>query len=286
MKLLNIIFTYNRPKTQFAFWDTLENCTSIHADHTVVIDDKSQDITQSWLYSHCQEKGHDLLLRGKNQGYSRNYWTGYNMVKNYEPEIVSFLESDYVFRKNYMEEVMAVFEALPDCLVVKAFCHRDYYDRAKIIPWFKQATIDAFGSPLNSAENLYVEKELETTQGKIKFMYGSHSCGCVFVNWKRLREICDIEKELDPIIYKACKENQAGTVIDDGLISSAIAKIWDKKYNANSERNEESGVVFISDYSLSCHVNSGGVNHEGITEEGTSTVTVNFPQDYKNFERK
>jgi len=74
-------------------------------------------------------------------------------------------------------------------------------------------------------------------------------------------------------------------VINDGLISSGLAKLWDDKVNKDGDKNHSSGVVLISDYSLAAHLNSGGINNDGLQEEGETSVTVNFPQDYKNFKR-
>ena len=287
MKLLNIIFTKNRLNTLKESLRTVFENTNINADKTIIIDDNSEDAVKDYLISFQKKYPNvELHFNNTNEGYARNYWKAYNLVKFYNPEYVFFIESDYIFRKNYLEESIEFFRQLPDLFVVKGFAHKEYYNRDKIIPWFKEATIEQFGTPLNSCENLYIENKLDSYYGQIKYMYSSHACGTILINWHRINKVNQTSGyNLDRWILKACKNNQYGEILNDGLVSSLYAKIWDSYYNACNERYSESGVVFISDFGIADHRNSGGLNHDGILEEGYSTVTANFPEDYNNFIR-
>lgn len=285
---LNLVFTHNRLQTQKEFWRTLHENTAIKADKTIIFDDYSHPNVQEYLFELSRKYNYDLVLKNTPNGYARNYYEAFTMALTESPKIISFIESDYVFRRGFMEEVNALFEALPDCWVIKGFSHKDYYNRNKVIPWFKDVTTQTFGLPLKSADNLYIPKTAKTKYGDIEYMYGSHACGTIFVNWDRV--VRSVEPELMhsifyPMLLSACKNLEYGQVINDGLISSTYAKLWDLIVNKDGDKNDQSGVVFISDHSIANHLNSGGVNNDGYLDEGISTVTANFPENYNTFFR-
>jgi len=286
MKFLNIIFTHNRNNVMIKSLDSIFNNTLIKADKTIIIDDNSNEETKQYLLNFINENKSlniDLFTNNQNEGYARNYWKAFNLLKFYNPEYVFFIESDYIFRKNYLEECFELFDKLPDLFAVKGFAHKEYYNRAKIIPWFRDATIEKFNEPLRSWQNLYQPLVINTKYGNIQYMYGSHACGTILLNWEKINSVSTYN--IDRHILRACKNNEYNNIINDGFISCLYAKIWDDYFNLRKNRNNESGIAFVSDVSIATHLNSGGINHDGILEEGYSTVTANFPEDYKNFKR-
>ncbi len=293
MKLLNVIFTYNRPKTQFLFWDSLESCTNIKADHTVVIDDGSDKEIQNWLYSYCSEKGYELILKPKNQGYARAWLDGWYITKKYNPEYVFFMESDYVFRKNFMEECFAVFNASPQIWGINGFSHPEFNNKDRIKQWFAEVTIEQFGSDIKSRGNIYQPFDLETELGKIQCQYSSHSCGTFLLNWKRIVDsFANFEEQpmdltnLDRLITRACENGDYGKVINDGMITGGLSWWWDNIVNTVGNSNHASAFIDICDYSIAQHVSGDGVNGKGIPEGSTNVGSPTFPNDnYKEFTR-
>lgn len=304
MKLLNIVYTYNRPNVQYMFWDSLEECTKVKADHTIVIDDGSDPQVRNWLYSFCADKGYELLLKPKNQGYARAWLDGWYFVKKYNPEYVFFLESDYIFRNGFMEECLEVFNALPYIWAINGFSHPDFNDKERIKKWFGDVTIEQFGSDIKSRENIYQPFELETGLGKIGCQYSSHACGTFLLNWKRVLEALDSSKryseiligdftvpsytinDLDNLIVRACENGDYGKVINDGMITGGLSWYWDKIVNINGDKSHASAFIDICDYSIAQHVSGDGVNGKGIPEGSTNVLSSTFPESYKDFTRK
>jgi hypothetical protein len=285
MKLLNIVFTYNRPVIQYYFWDSLNECTKIRADHTVIIDDCSEPNVKNYLYNLACDKNYDLILNGTNKGYCHNWLTAYSLVKRFNPDYVFFLESDYVFRQGFMEECFAVFNSLPDLWAINGFSHPDFKDKEKIKEWFSRVTTEQFGNDIKSRDNIYKPFPLDTEIGKIECQYSSHSCGTFLLNWKRVKEKIDIDSELTPIIYRACENGEFGKVINDGMISGGFSWLWDNKINIDSDRCNESAFIDICDYSIAAHVSGDGVNAKGTPEGESNVVADTFPSNYKEFTR-
>jgi hypothetical protein len=286
MKLLNLVFTYNRPHAQYLFWDSLFNCTNVRADHTVVIDDGSDYTVKNYLYNLASDHGFDLMLNGTNKGYCYNWLTAYKLLQKLNPEYVFFLESDYVFRKNFLEECFAVFESLPNLWAVNGFSHPDFKDKDRIKEWFGRVTTEQFGSDIKSRDSIYTPFELETSVRKMLVQYSSHSCGTFLLNWKRVQEHVDIASELTPIINRACEFGERGKVINDGMISGGLSWLWDNKVNKDGDKNHASAFIDICDYSIGYHMSGDGVNAKGVPEGQSNVHCDTFPQNYKEFEVK
>jgi hypothetical protein len=285
MNLLYVVFTYNRPQVQYLFWDSLNECTKVRPNHTVVIDDGSEPYVKNYLYNLACDNNYDLILNGTNKGYCHNWLTAYHLVKQFNPDLVFFLESDYIFRNGFMEECSAVFDALPNLWAINGFSHPDFNDKEKIKEWFSRVTIEQFGSDIKSRDNIYAPFDLETNIGKIGCQYSSHSCGTFLLNWRRVKENIDIDTELTPIIYRACENGEFGRVINDGMISGGLSWLWDNKINSEGDKNHASAFIDICDYSIAAHVSGDGVNGKGIPEGQTNVLSPTFPQNYKEFTR-
>lgn len=292
MKLLNIIFTFNRPKVQHLFWDSIYNCTKIRADHSIVIDDGSEIDVKNALYQSAIENKHDLYLRSHNEGYSRNFLLAWGLLKSYNPEIVSFLESDYIFRNGFMEDIFAVFDASPQAWGICGFSHPDFRDRERVKEWFGRVTTEQFGKDIKSRDSVYIPFDLETSRGIINCEYASHGCGTMFLNWNRIIEA--IKNSDDPnkwfaflennIILPACEYGKPGTVINDGRISGGISLLWDELVNKDGDKNHAAGFINIVN-SIAFHASGDGVNAKGTPECQSNVPAHNFPENYKEFER-
>jgi hypothetical protein len=109
-------------------------------------------------------------------------------MKMKNPEYVFFIESDYVFRKEYMEDCMAVFEANPNTIAIPGCSHPDMYDRAKTHGLFPKLMMEQYPSDVIGREHMYKPFELETTRGKILVQGASNSCGCHMFAWQRFQQ--------------------------------------------------------------------------------------------------
>lgn len=285
MKLLNIVFTYNRPNVQFHFWDSLNGCTDIKADHTIIIDDGSEQKVKNYLFNLASENSYDIFLNGANQGYCRNWLTAFQLLERYNPEYVFFLESDYIFRKNYLEECFAVFNSLPNVWGINGFSHPDFKDKARIKEWFGRVTTEQFGSDIKSRDSIYQKFDLETGLGTIGCQYSSHACGTFLLNWQRIKSNISVKDDLFPIVNRACEYGEKGKVINDGMITGGLSWLWDNSVNRDGDKNHASALIDICDYSIAYHSSGDGVNAKGVPEGQSNVHCDTFPQDYKNFKR-
>lgn len=285
-----VILTYGRPIITGTSINSLFSNTKITPSESWIIDDGSSLQMQTALFNFQgqysrQDSPINIILCGKNYGVGFSFERAYNIMRAAETDVVCFIESDYVWRKNWLEDVEAVFEASPYTIAIAGCNHPDMYDRNKTHNEFCKLMVDQFGRDLSSRKDLYAPFTLETKQGPIKVQGVSNSCGCQIVHWKRLKEILKSGDNTTEIYSTKCywehmdrafHKNGTGSrqFASDAHMSGTLSFFAEKWMEDNSiDITKNFGFLDICDYSISQHVAGGGINGK-ICPEGTTFITT------------
>ena len=137
---------------------------------------------------------------------------------------------------------------------------------------------EQFGKDLEARNSLYKPFSLDTSLGPIKVQGVSNSCGCLMLNWKRMKAVIQTLEEEGKISYRHYKEQMdrafnKGITHDtrkhasDGHMSSTISmygELYLKYRNIDIANNFP--FLSICDYSISEHIAGGGENGGGTPE--------------------
>ena len=286
MNIAFYILTYNRPLVLQYCLQSLYGNTSIRPNESWVLDDGSEPDMQRQLLESCIRSKVNLMASTRNYGIGYAFERLYNLIwQNDDLDIACIVESDYVWRKGWLEDVRAVFEASPVTLAIAGTDHPDMYDRAKTHTLFPEIMREQFGKDLEAREHLYKPFELKTQVGKVKVQGVSNSCGCLILHWKRLKEtIISLESVglLKPYEYKKRMDRafNKGITHDtrrnaaDGHMSGIITMFGEmnmlqtnRNNGATHDLSKDFPMLSICDYSISEHIAGGGVNG-GVVPEG------------------
>jgi glycosyltransferase involved in cell wall biosynthesis len=285
---MNIAFyfpTFNREKILTQSLQTAFNNTALKPNEAWIIDDGSTSNIKSSLLQFSKTNSDafpiNLLFHGSNYGIGYSFERIFNLInQNEDLDIACILESDYIWRKNWLEDVLAIFESCPNTLAIAGTDHPDMYDPSKT-EMFVNLMTEQFDTDLKAREYLYKPFEVDTTQGKIKIQGVSNSCGCKIIHWKRLKSaIKDLEdknivsvndfwKRMDRAFNKG-QGKVARKYASDGHMSCTISRYGEMNLIANNiDITKNFPMVSICDYSISQHICGGGINGyivpEGVT---------------------
>jgi glycosyltransferase involved in cell wall biosynthesis len=294
MNIKFIILTFNRPNIMSQSIQTLINNTSIRPTDINILDDGSDISVQNSLYNFAKQYSTkeipiNLILNGRNYGIGYQFEKAYNVMRQSEDaDIICFIEADYLWKKFWLEDVVAVFEASPWTVAIAGVHHPDMVQREKTHGEFCKLMVDQFGKDLESREHLYKPFDLETTRGKIRVEGVSNSCGCQIVHWKRLRILLDQLNKGNQYWYwmdRAFHKNGTGDrrYASDAHMSgtlSMFAEIWMKENGIDITKNF--GFLNICDYSISSHICGGGINGMICPEGTTFVVSPTWKDEYLN----
>ena len=301
MKVNFIILTYNRPIVLRKCLETVFNNTEIIPSETFVIDDGSEPDMRMALADYCTKNSRNdspinLSLAGKNYGIGYTFEKAYNIMRQNEDDDVLFaiIESDYIWRKGWLEDVIAVFEASPNTISIAGVDHPDMVDKNKTHGTFVDLMKEQFGEDIESRDNLYKEFIINTSRGDIKVRPVSNSCGCQIIHWGRLKKILkdgDLTHGLTPFstenfwkwMDRAFHKNGTGDrrYASDGHMSCTLtyfAEKWMKHSNIDITKNF--GMLSISDYSISQHICGKGVNGMIVPEGQTFVISPTWKDEY------
>jgi glycosyltransferase involved in cell wall biosynthesis len=294
MNIAFYILTYNRPIVLQACIRSLYGNTSIHPDESWIIDDGSEPDMQRALLELCiQRRNINLMASGRNYGIGYSFERLYNLIyQNDDLDIACIIESDYIWRKGWLEDVCSVFEASPHTLAIAGTSHPDMVDRQKTHGTFPDIMKEIFGEDLHARDSLYVPFDLETQVGKIKVQGVSNSCGCMMLHWGRFKKVIkELEEDKVNLVgdYKRLMDRAFNKGIthdtrknaSDGYMSSIIS-MYGESYMTFHEIDIKKNFPFldICDYSISEHVCGGGVNGM-IAPEGTTFIhSPHWSQEY------
>lgn len=291
-KICFIYFTYNRLNILKESLRTSLFNTNIKPDDIFIFDDCSDVNVQNFLLDFKNKNKQlniHLKISKENSGYAANYSNCFDILKSNQYKYIFFLETDYIWRKNYLEESIDILETEKDSVAVCGSSFKEFYEKDKWYKWFKEVTIEQFGKDVSNRDQLYSPVKILTQFGDIKIQYGTHCCGTFLLHSKRLFENLDEKqsKYFWDILNRACKVQNSKSVINDGMITGGISVLWDeilqKRYN--KKNYIKSAFIDIIDYVIGVHIEGGGINGSDNIEGITRYMPPNFPKDYNNFKR-
>jgi glycosyltransferase involved in cell wall biosynthesis len=271
--------TFNRPKILQQSLYTLFSNTQLKPSEVWFIDDGSQLETKRALFEYATQNEFNLLIHGKNLGIGYTFERVYNLMRqNDDLDVACIIESDYVWRKDWLQDCLDVFEASPYTVAIAGTDHMDMYDRIKTHETFPEIMKECFGEDLQAREHLYKPFTLETKNGPIQIQGVSNSCGCMIIHWKRFKEFLndlgatnDYWRRMDRAFNKGITHDTRRNASDGHMSSTVSMLAEDYLVQHNVDISKNFPFVSICDYSISEHVCGGGVNGL-IAPEGSTFV--------------
>lgn len=279
MNLLYIVPTFQRPKVLSRCLETL--LSNGHPDELWILDDGSDPGLRHNLVEFqvatSQHFPTNLVLCGRNYGIGWNFENIFNIIRWKNPKYYFLVESDYIFRKGFLDDVNAVFDADPYVVALPGCDHPDMYQKEKTHGTFPNLMREQFPTDVAGREHMYIPYDLETKVGKIQVFGASNSCGCMFVHWERFQNILrdlNAEKEYWGWMDRAFNKQPGGDRrnASDQHLSCSISWYWTewaKKHNIDITKHFP--FLNICDFSIASHICGGGCNAGGYPE-GTTFV--------------
>lgn len=299
MKISHILLTYQRPNILQTAINTLLSNAVIKPDELWILDDGSDFQLKQALLNGSKEITEticptNVIFAGKNRGIGYNFEMAYNLMRQSDSDVVCFIESDYIWRKGWLEDCLAVFEASPHTIAIAGTNHMDMYDASKTGNTFPDLMIKQFGKDLNQREHLYKDFSLETSRGKIQVRGVSNSCGCMIVHWGRLRNLLmvgDINHDLTEFstsnywtwMDRAFNKNGTGNRKDasDGHMSQTLAFFAERYMEFRGvDITKNFGILSISDFNISQHICGKGRGAPHLQEGETFNLSINWNPEY------
>jgi len=276
MNIAYYIPTFNRPYVLQQCLNTIFQNTEIYPNEVWLIDDSSDNELKKSLLDFSFKSQNfpvNLLFHGFNYGIGYIFERIYNLIRqNDDLDIACIIESDYIWRKDWLKDVLDVFEASPHTLAIAGTDHPDMYDRSKTHSVFVDIMNECFGEDLKARNHLYIPFELNTNSGKILVQGVSNSCGCTIIHWKRFKNVIkdleinnkipynDFWKRMDRAFNKGITHDTRKHA-SDGWMSSTISKYGEMYLEMNNiDITKNFPFLSICDYSISEHICGGGVN--------------------------
>jgi hypothetical protein len=292
MNIAFVYFSFNRLSILKESLRTSLSNTNIKPNHIYIFDDHSNEECQNYL-KNFKEKNKELNItlniNQENIGYAANYRKCFDILKNENFDYIFFLETDYIWRKGYLEECIELLEMEQDSVAVCGSSFKEFYEKEKCITWFANVTKQQFGKDVSNRPALYTSKILKLKSYNMTIQYGTHSCGTFLFNKKRffnnLNE--DQKSRFWVIMQEATKVINNKSVINDGMITGGISILWDEYLNLKHKGNsfEKSAFIDIIDYVIGVHIEGGGINGSDNPEGYTRYFPDKFPKKYDSFLR-
>lgn len=308
MNLLYIIYTHNRPTILQTCLQSLFGNTTVKPDRVVIIDDASETKTKCNLFNFALENTLnsgicpiDFMSFNKNVGYGWAAELGLFFLSYFNPKYAMVVESDYIFRKGWCEEALAVLESKPESVGLSGYSNPDYYDKSKTEIMFPQIMKEDFGTDLAHREFLHKPMILNTKMGKIQIQGTTNCCGTFMLNWERIQKLVNKFPEIKVKVFDRCCNKQKGgnrKYFGDGPFTGGLTHYWYLSHTQNNLRPGQIVMEFIRgnffetefpwldicDYSISSHKNACGINGNipGIREGQTFVESPRWKDTYLN----
>jgi len=164
MNIAFIYFSFNRLDILKESLRTSLSNTDIKPNHIYIFDDHSNEECQAYL-KNFKEKNKELNItlniNQENIGYAANYKKCFDILKNENFDYIFFLETDYIWRKGYLEECIELLEIEQDSVAVCGSSFKEFYEKEKCITWFGNVTKQQFGKDVSNRPALYTSKILK-----------------------------------------------------------------------------------------------------------------------------
>ena len=303
MNILYVLFTYQRPRILAEMMRTLLNNNETRPDRFLIADDGSDTNLKNSLYQfHIENRDTipiDFFSFSQNNGLGYQWELCLNYAKIYDPQYLFWLEQDYIFRKNGIDEALEILKLKPLTCAVSLFSNPDYYN-GKQNHFFSELMIDLFKSDLAKREFLHKPFYIDTKFGKIQIQLTTNACGCCVMNWSRIRDLLDKYPEMwEKVFLRSCNvgNEKERKFASDGHLTSGTSFYWYKdmedriKNGLEVDYNVMAPWLDICDYSVGNHINGGKFSLNGyIIPEMSSFVSspkwvFQNSKEYDNFER-
>lgn len=283
MNLMFLIYTYNRPRVLQACIHSLFANTKIKPDRVIIIDDASEQPIRNGLFDfqlNSPDMPVDILALGKNLGYGYTAELGLKLIEFHNPKYCMVVESDYIFRKGWLEEALAVLEASPDSVGLSGYSNPDYYERSKTDEMFPRIMKEDFGEDKAERKYLHVARLMETKLGKILVQGTTNCCGTFLLNWETISSLVkDFPGIREKVFDRSCNKQPGGNrrYFGDGPFTHGLSHYWYKKHGY------ETGLfpwLDICDYSIANHINGDGINGKIVGEGKTFVGSPKWKDEY------
>ena len=302
MNILFVILSYNRPKVLQECLRSLYENTKIKPTLSYILDDCSEDWMKQALLDAAIKRTKagtpiNVLINNKNLGVGHQFQTAYSLIRQHRPDIACVIESDYIWRNEWLEDVVAVFEASPHTVAIAGMDHADMYQRHKTHGEFCKLMIEQQGKDIEARPFLYQPFNLETSRGPIEVFGVSNSCGCQILHWGRICQFFFENLRMEGAYWRGM-DRGFHTDLDrsrasDAHMSGTHTSLWEvyaKKQGIDMTKHF--GFLNILP-SLSYHSANQGINGKldprFFPEGGECFAGVNsgtFPKDYNNWTRQ
>lgn len=296
MDLLYIILAYERPQILNQCINTLFTFSNPKPDEVWILDDGSSPNIRKALLDLQVRSGNEipinLVLNSKNYGIGWAFETAYNILKMKNPKVAGFIESDYIWRNEFLKDINSVFQAAPNTLAIPGVDHPDMYDEEKKNITFPDLMKEQFGVDVSARDFFYKPFKLDTDRGEIEVQGVSNTCGCHFLHWERTQKFLfdelGAEKEfwhwMDRAFHKWGNTDRSRA--SDGHISGTLTYLWEQWAKKKGlDLSKEFCFLDICDASISQHICGGGVNGQIVPEGQTFVVSPHWPENFKNYKR-
>jgi hypothetical protein len=280
---LYIIYTHNRPNILKLCLETLLTNNETNPDRILIIDDGSQpslkqDLFQFSLNNTANLKTKttiDFLSLNKNLGYGNTAELGMRMAIAYDPKYVFFIESDYIFSKNGLDIIFDIFENNEygqNCLGFSGYDNPDYYVEEKREKMFREVIVNDCGEDNLNRDIMFKPFDIETKFGKKQLELVSNSCGTMYFNWSKMKQIREqMPVEFEHWINHTTDKHKEKRCLNDGMMSHGISWLWTKWAQKNNVDTNKYAALLNVKPSVSNHINGAGINGY-IVGEGQSFV--------------
>lgn len=301
LDLMYIIFTFNRPKAASICLNSLLNNTKVRPNEIWLLDDSSevefqQNLHNFALQNSTKECPINICQMGKNYGIGWAFGNAYRIIQWKDPKICGILESDYAYRGEWAEDVLATFDASENTIAITSD-HIDMYNKEKYTNEFSQIMIKEFGEDIPNRGDYYKEFDLDTERGKITVKAPTNSCGNHFLHYHRLGSMLtqlDLGKPVKEHwnwfwnrIRKGCSGDD-GTFwsASDGIISSTYTYFHSKWMKSKGLDLSKNFPWLVPLPSIAEHLASGGRNGNVGLPDGTTFIHApSFPDDWQTWTR-
>lgn len=270
-KILYIIFTHNRPKALGVCLESIFNRNETRPDRCLIIDDGSDAGLKKELMDLSLRAKFDYFSINPNVFYGRAFEMGLKLCEAINPKYVFFIESDYEFRQNGLDQVLDVLENTEygrKALAVSLTDHPDYENLDKINNVFPRLAEENGLIETRDFTRMYKPFDYNGKYGRIKVEFVSNTCGCVVFSWQKMAFFK--EEYLDKYNYwfdKSVDKGKEKRCLNDGCLSIGAALMWQEYYKdigfsplVDGTVTENCGAILNIKPSVGQHYCSGGIN--------------------------
>ena len=186
------------------------------------------------------------------------FYSIYERINNSDIDYVGFIESDYVFRNDYLEDILNVFNNNKNTLSIAGYNHPDTYDNNKNLIEFPKICEAFFKKDICNRQFLY--KKFDQIINNIRYtLQGiSNHCGCHFLNIKIFNEV--FKNKLFYLFLDFITQPSISGLCD-GRLSAIYCSMWENWAEINEiETDKNFAILDICDYSIANHYGCGGIS--------------------------